>query len=130
MKRKKLNNSEEKNVKKRTNSKILWAVLAVLVVGFVSLVLANAETFRLPIPSTANSSCGSSMYGIQDGVSVSSISSRCRPLTKEQQAEKRWRDIIAASPVVIAASGMVTALSLTVLTWQVSKLVRILGKRQ
>jgi hypothetical protein len=124
---------DNKMTHKKKSNKILWVILAILAIGLASFVAANNDVFHLPMLSTATtSSCGTtrtlSTTGIQYGASV--YNGNCRIQTKEQQDEKRWQDILEASPVVIAASSALTALSLIVLTWQVSRLVKTLSKRQ
>jgi hypothetical protein len=123
--------SIDKGTYKKKNTKILWVVLVVLVVGLISFVVANNDIFHLSTPSTT--SCGtvrsSSANSIQYGASAY-YNNSCRTQTREQQEEKRWQDILEASPVVIAVASAVTSLSLIILTWQVSKLVNTLSKRR
>jgi hypothetical protein len=121
-------------IHKKRSGKRQWVLLIILVVGLVAFVAANNDTFRLSMfSSVTNPSCrmlvnSSGNSGLTPGLSM--YDSRCYPLTKEQQDQKRWQDMIQASPVVLAASSAVAALALIILTWQVSKLVKILGKRK
>jgi hypothetical protein len=118
----------------RKNSTLSWAILVVLIFGLIAFLAANTDILARYFPQSnpsisSNSGCSSSRDagGIQSGVNL--YNSNCRTQTKEYLDEKRWQNILQASPVVIAAASVVTAGTLIALTWQVSRLVRAVSKK-